>query len=69
MTYIQKKLSSALFVQCHRSFLVNLMYIRHITGHSLIMADGKEIPLGRKYLSAFMTEFRRYYLKGDGIES
>ena len=69
MTYIQKKLSSALFVQCHRSFLVNLMYIRHITGHSLIMADGKEIPLGRKYLSAFMTEFRRYYLKGDGVES
>lgn len=63
MQYLQKKLSSDLFAQCHRSYIVNLMYVRHITGHGIVMADGKEIQIGRKFQSAFMAAFRWLYLK------
>ena len=64
MNYIQQRLSSKIFVQCHRSYLVNLMYIRQITKNSLVMSDGKEIQIGRKYKEVLLREFRRYYMKG-----
>lgn len=66
MDYIRRKLPQAIFVQCCRSFVVNLMYIRHISGHSLTISDGTVIQIGRKYQTAFMRQFRGYYLKGGG---
>lgn len=64
MQYIRKKLSPPLFAQCHRSFIVNLMYIRHISYGCITMADGLTIQIGRKYQKEFMQQFRAFYLTG-----
>lgn len=65
---IRRKLPSQLFVQCHRSYLVNLMYIRHITSGSITMANGEVIQLGRVYQSQLMKLFRQFYLEGSHEE-
>lgn len=64
--YLRQKLPLDLFAQCHRSFVVNLMYVRHLTGNQLTMSDGTVIQIGRKYQSDFMLKFREYYLGGGG---
>ncbi len=66
MQYLRNKLSSDLFIQCHRSYIINMMYVRHITGRSIMMADGEEIQIGRKYQASFMSAFRWLYLKEGG---
>lgn len=60
-----KKLPAGLFVQCQRSFVVNIMYIRHMTGNKVVMADGTEITLGKAHQARLMKEFRHFYLEGD----
>lgn len=62
---IRKKLPVHLFVQCHRSLIVNLMYIRHITNTNLTMADGTQVQIGRMYQPQLMKQFRLYYLGGQ----
>lgn len=64
--YLRHKLPLDLFAQCHRSYVVNLMYVRRLTGNQLTMSDGTVIQIGRKYQSDFMLKFREYYLGGGG---
>lgn len=65
---IRKKLNRSVFVQCHRGFVVNLMYVRHITSGSITMADGSTIPVGKRYQEQVMSQFRHYYLEGGASE-
>ncbi len=62
---IRKKLPAHLFVQCQRSFIVNLMYVRHMTNTNLRMADGTQIRIGRLFQPKLMMQFRLYYLGGE----
>lgn len=64
---VQKKLPERLFIRCHRSFIVSLMYIRHIAHGCITMADDAQIPIGKVYQSQLINQFRRYYL-GEGLE-
>ena len=49
------------FVRCHRSCLVNLRHVRSLHAGSgsrywLVMADGKELPVGRVHVPALRRE-------------
>ncbi|WP_315385971.1 LytTR family DNA-binding domain-containing protein [uncultured Stenotrophomonas sp.] len=49
------------FVRCHRSTLVNLRHVRSLHSGSgsrywLVMANGKELPVGRAYVSGLRVE-------------
>lgn len=66
MDYIRNKLSSPVFAQCHRSYIVNLLYIRHIANGTITMVEGTTIPIGRKFQQPFMSQFRNFYLAGRG---
>lgn len=61
----RKKLPSHLFVQCHRSYIVNIVYIRNITNGSITMANGTVIQMGRRYQSQLIRQFRQFYLGGS----
>ena len=37
------------FVQCHKSFVVNMDFISYIQGNTIIMKYGKNIPISRGY--------------------
>lgn len=65
---IRKKLPSHLFVQCHRSYIVNLIYIRHIANDGITIADHSILPVGKMFQHGLMKEFRAYYMEGGNVE-
>ena len=58
---VMATLPAELFVRCHRSFLVNLMYVRQLTSKTLTISDGALIPLGRKYDANVANAFNHFY--------
>jgi two-component system LytT family response regulator len=59
---IEKKLNPKQFFRVHRSYIVNLAYIRKIetwmaTKYNIILKNGKEIPLSRYRVKAFKRFF------------
>ena len=46
------------FAQCHHSFLVNMDNVSYIQGNTIIMKDGKNIPITKKY-----SDFKKLYEK------
>lgn len=49
------------FVQCHRSFIVNLNYISSIEGKSIFLLSGEEIPISKKHLQSIRNAFVTHY--------
>lgn len=60
------KLLSYDFVQCHKSFLVNLNCIKTVKYNQIVMDDNTIIPIGRKYAKSFI-EGRNNFLLGKNI--
>lgn len=54
-------LPKGLLGQCHKSYLVNVMYVRKLQTDSLTLSNGSNIPIGRKYASAFYQLFNQYH--------
>lgn len=48
LSNIHKKLPSS-FIQCHKSFLVNLNRIRHIKGNEIFFSGGLQVPVSKFY--------------------
>ena len=49
LTDFMKQLPEEQFVQCHRSFAVNLFYVQSISITAVLLSDGSEIPVRRNY--------------------
>lgn len=58
-----KKLDKNFFIP-HRSYIVNLKYIKVITKSSVILDDGKEIPIAKNNFEQLNKAFINYY-KGE----
>ncbi len=54
-------LSPELFVQCHRSYVVNIAYVRRLAPDAATLADGSVIPIGGKFYEAIRQLFDRHY--------
>ncbi|HWV72258.1 MAG TPA: LytTR family DNA-binding domain-containing protein [Pseudosphingobacterium sp.] len=55
--YIMQKLNNDLFLQVHRSFVVNVKKVRGVSKGNIIMNNDKEIPIGDLYRNAFYERF------------
>lgn len=55
------KLPPEIFVQCHRSFIVNLLYIHRFTKDTVLLSTGQKIPVSQTYFAKLQTAFSRYY--------
>lgn len=49
------------FMQIHRSFIVNLEVVSHLTSEDLTI-NGQKIPIGRKFLDDLRTNFIQTHL-------
>ncbi|MBQ8618567.1 MAG: response regulator transcription factor [Clostridia bacterium] len=58
---LANSLSKGLLGQCHKSYLVNVMYVRKLQADSLTLSNGAIIPIGRKYASEFYQLFNQYH--------
>ncbi len=59
------RLRAGSFVVCHRSYLVNLLYIRRIDPAEIILDSGERLPLSRRNVKGVKDAFIRFYSKGD----
>ena len=53
-----------LFVQCHRSYYVNLLHIRRMTRNEITLSTGEVLPLSRNYADMLYRSFDDYYQGG-----
>lgn len=60
MSNLEDEIDSNLFVRCHRSFLVNLIYIKNIVNSDLITTTEEFLPISKKYLSSTRDVFTNY---------
>lgn len=47
-------------LKCHRSYWVNPMYVKTILSGSVVLTDGKKIPLSRGYNKEMKSKFMHY---------
>lgn len=59
---------SAQFVQPHKSFFVNMKYISSMRGDSIIMDDGKVVPIARRRFGDTQEKYIRYISEGNIYE-
>lgn len=50
-----------LFVQCSRSYIVNIQYIRRITRDTVTLANGISLPIGKHCRNAINEAFDRFH--------
>ncbi len=60
MEKIMKSLPEKLYVRCHRSYIINMMYVRKYEKNTLTLSNGMLIPVGRKYAQAVAASLRQY---------
>ncbi|WP_027634901.1 LytR/AlgR family response regulator transcription factor [Clostridium butyricum] len=60
MSNLENEINASVFVRCHRSFLINLIYIKNIVGLDIITIDNKHIPISKKYLNNIRNAFMSY---------
>lgn len=62
---IAEKLPPQMFVQCHRSFIVNLSYVRNITKSDITLVGNTHIPVGIRYVEKVFEAVRHFYQGGQ----
>lgn len=55
-----EKRMPSLFVKAHRSYIVNIMYVRRISRESLTLAGGTTLPLSHSCAESVNAAFRQY---------
>lgn len=58
---LASSLPKGLLGQCHKSYLVNVMYVRKLQTNELTLSNGTVVPIGRKYASTFYQLFNQYH--------
>ncbi|MGJ4851547.1 LytR/AlgR family response regulator transcription factor [Bacillota bacterium Meth-B3] len=59
-----KDLPDGLLVRCHRSFVVNILYVRKLLRAQVILANGTQVPIGAQYRDTLRAVFDKYYQGG-----
>lgn len=60
MSKLEEEIHSSVFLRCHRSFLVNLMYVKNLVGCELLTTTNHQLPISKKYLTASREAFANY---------
>lgn len=60
LSEIEEKLSGQGFFRCHRSYLVNMRHVSHITATELTMSNGFAVLLSKYRSKEFMIAYARF---------
>lgn len=61
---ILKDLPSDMFVQCHQSYIINLLYVQRLTRTRVTLTNNQEAPMSLKYRDAVYKKFKQLYQGG-----
>lgn len=59
---IIKEINPLLFVQVHKSYIVNMNYIKYMDQESIVMCNGQKILITKKYHKTFNESYNNYIL-------
>ncbi|MDP4087993.1 MAG: LytTR family DNA-binding domain-containing protein [Bacillota bacterium] len=62
-------LADTSFIKCHRSYLINLKHVSKVEKESVIMDDGRKIPMSRNSYKKVVQSFIGFYRRKDCIDS
>lgn len=57
----RKRFAQDMFVLCHRSFIVNLMYVSGIGKDEVTLDDGRKVPMSKRCAGAVREAFIKFY--------
>jgi len=63
MSELMDKLEGSTFIQCHRSYVVNILHIRKMTKTDFVLENGEIVPIGRKYQASAQKAYRKCFEK------
>lgn len=61
---ILKDLPTDMFVQCHQSYIINLLYVQRLTRTRVTLTNNQETPMSLKYRDAVYKKFKQLYQGG-----
>ena len=53
-------LATGRFVQSHKSFIINIRYIRSVKNTSVVMTNGVQIPISRRHIEEVQNAYSKY---------
>lgn len=59
----KEQLDSKLFIECHKSYIINLDYIKRVKNNVILLENGKEIPIARRRKNQVIQAFVEYDTK------
>ena len=60
-----KDLPPDIFVQCHQSYIVNLLYVQRLTRTSVTLTNNQEAPISLKFRDTVFHQFKLLYQGGN----
>lgn len=54
-------LPSEMFVQCHRSYIANLIYVQKISRNTVTLTNNIELPISTRYRENILEKFRAFF--------
>ena len=57
MNNFENEINNDVFVRCHKSYLLNLEYIKSIKRYSAILSNEEEVPLSRNKYKEIKDKF------------
>lgn len=63
LTSFLLKISSLNFIQIHKSYIINLDYLKGINKGEILLFDNTRLPIGRKYRDLFYERYQEYLIK------
>ena len=64
---LERQLQGKGFFRCHKSYLVNLAYVKSYTRQELVLDHGEKIAIAKRRYGAFCQELLEYMKKNGGI--
>ena len=64
---IQRTLPESQFVQCHRSYIINIAHVRMLTRTECTLSNNMSIPISRTYSAEVEQTFDRYH-QGEHVK-
>ena len=63
MDNLEKQLHYKQFVRIHRSYMINIEKVLSFDGKNVLLRNGIELPVGRKYINTLRDEYADFLLK------
>lgn len=64
LTELLGKLPKDIFIQCHRSYLVNLLFVNRISKNEILLSNNDRIPISSKFWRHLHNSFMFFYQGG-----